>query len=138
MSSNQLPPCDEEILKHGQLLCRATPLISLKPKHLEEFCQRMTEASNHTIRFDWHYVGGKPCVLFIGGDRSRAIEVCKTQLEWLQSLPDSVPRRPSMPSRNQLLNEALNNNEFFHYDNVIDPGQYLHMARAAAAVTTVQ
>ena len=66
--------CDPEIFRSGHLLI----VFRLAKKELvEELCRRMSQTPK--VKADWHYVGGRACLLYAGEYADAKAEL----LKWL-------------------------------------------------------
>lgn len=71
--------CAADVFAEGHLLCLPTvSMCSMKPEELDGLCVMLNEAANArslSLRFDWHFQGGRPMILY-SGDYEQAVELC--------------------------------------------------------------
>lgn len=61
---NKLPSCDRDLWKHGTHIMTIADLPS---KEIENWVVKIREESGQHV--DWHYVGGRACVRFLGDEK---------------------------------------------------------------------
>jgi hypothetical protein len=97
---------DPEIFNKGRFLIDLSQQPgSMPPATIDRICARLTQESGDTVRFDWHFIGGHPMLLYLGEyEKAKATflaacpwiraEVDAYALEWV-TLNDWHPLGPS-------------------------------------------
>lgn len=59
--------CDPVVFRDGHFLADLIQQPGPMPRAtIDALCEAMTAASNNTVKFDWHPVGGHPMLLYLG------------------------------------------------------------------------
>lgn len=111
VNAEQIDPgrCDERVFKKGEFLCM---LAGPRMWTIEAWVKKVAELSGYPV--DWHFMGGRACVYYLGGEKAlpKIIEVAQaTQAafeEAAQTLADEaqVDRYSNTPYPVQWLNRS--------------------------------
>lgn len=88
-----LMACDRNIFKEGHFLCTLMWQPGPMPyADLEAVCQRLNEAAKGNVRFDWHPIGGRPQLLYLG-EHADAVSVLQEQAAYVMEAINAYGRR---------------------------------------------
>lgn len=121
-----LPPlihmsCEPEVFRQGHFLVN---LGEVHPVLVEELCKRMRTP---TLLVDWHFVGGRCCMLYIG-THAEAVAKFAEHAEWYSKV-DHLYKKNKYPEFYQdpsFCNYKIWSASDCNPANVIDIGQALH------------
>jgi hypothetical protein len=124
--------CAPEVFNKGRFLIDMTQSDNMPVAKYDEICLRLTEATSEKVIFDWHYMGGRPMLLYLG-DHATAKKAFLDTSEWIRQEVDahadrsyakeSEAARWRAPGRSNL---GLPNGPKISEPEMISMGQFLN------------